>query len=98
MNLVRTTARVIATALWFLFGSLFGATIVFASVTWYLTDLPAEGPLNAGDAMGAAAAVGAGLFCAPLGFFAGFFCALYLWERWSLFQGKTQTRVPPGPG
>jgi hypothetical protein len=90
MNLIRQIARVIAAALWFLFGGALGAAIVFVSITWYLTDLPKDQPLNAGDAMGAAAAVGVGLFCAPLGWFAGLLGALYLWERWRLFQNKPE--------
>jgi hypothetical protein len=83
-------ARVIVAALWFLFSGTLGAAIVFISVLWYLDGLPRDGPLNAGDAMGAAAAVGAALFCAPLGYIAGLLCALYLWERWRLFQGKPE--------
>jgi hypothetical protein len=67
--------------LWFLFGGVFGATAVFLSVLWYLDGFPKEGPLNAGDAMGAAASVGLGLFCAPFGFIAGLLCVRYLWER-----------------
>jgi hypothetical protein len=91
MNSIRRIARAVAAALWFLSGGTLGATIVFISVLWSLDGLPSDGPLNAGDAMGAAASVGASLFCAPLGFIAGLFCAGYLWQRRPLFPGK------PGP-
>jgi hypothetical protein len=69
---------------------MFGAAIVFISVVWYLTDLPKEGPLNAGDGIGVLAAIYAGRFCASLGFLAGLLCAVYLWARWSLFQDKPE--------
>ena len=89
MNAFRKIARVAAVALWLLLGGALGATIVFAGVLWWLSDLPGDAPPNAGDAMGAAAAVGMALFCAPLGFFAGLGCALYLLKRWSLVRSKS---------
>jgi len=93
MNLIRAAARVIAAALWFLSGGVLGATIVFISVLWCLDGLPRDEPLNAGDAMGAAAAAGAGLFCAPLGFIAGFLCARYLWEMAGLSRQARNHRA-----
>ena len=90
MNAFRRIARVTAAALWFLLGGTLGAMIVFVGVLWCLSDLPGDEPLNAGDAMGAAAAAGIAFFCSPLGFFAGLGCALYLLKRWSLFQTKPE--------
>ncbi|HLH92320.1 MAG TPA: hypothetical protein VKX28_28150 [Xanthobacteraceae bacterium] len=86
MNAFWKIARVAAVALWLLLGGAFGATIVFAGVLWWFSDLPLDAPLNAGDAMGTAAAVGMALFCAPLGLFAGLGCALYLLKRQPLFR------------
>jgi hypothetical protein len=91
MNLIRTIARSIATGLWFLFGGMLGATITFMGITSISSYLSDRGqPLNAGGAMGAAADVGLGLFCAPVGFGAGLAAAVYFWERWSLFHGKPE--------
>ena len=90
MKAFRRGARVAATALWLLLGGTLGAIVVFAGVLWCLSDLPGDEPLNAGDAMGAAAAAGIAFFCSPLGFFAGLGCALYLIKRWSLFQTKPE--------
>jgi hypothetical protein len=94
MNLIRTIAQVIAAALWFLFGGALGATIGYISVLsvlWYLTGLAWDGLLTAADGMLAGALGGMSVFfAAPLSFIAGLLGALYLRERWQLFQDKRQ--------
>jgi hypothetical protein len=81
MKLIRTIARVVATALWFLFGGALGAMIAVMSALWFHGYLSRDEPLGAAGAMFGAALLGA---FAPLGYLAGSLCALVLWGWWSI--------------